>query len=373
MSEPLIRAGFLGACPYPVPQGSQVFLRDHARAFAEAGHHACLITYAHGVGEDASGLAIHRGPALPFGNRTRSGPSLAKPLLDLALVATVRRVVREERLDVVFAHNYEALAVALAARACRVVYHAHNTLEDELPHYFGGAQWVARVGRLVDRGLPRRAHAVAVPHARLRDHLITCGCRPGQIAVVPPPVWAEDWPQMRVGEAVPPVLYAGNLDAYQNLPLLLKAMAIVRRSLPGARLHLATSAMPAPQGAEVVADAGFESLRGLLAGDAVFAVPRTAWSGYPVKILNAMAAGMPVVACQGAAHAITHDETGLVVPDNDAEAFAAALLRLLQSPEDRKRLGTAARDQVLTANTPSVAARALLGLSFGSERKTRRF
>ncbi len=362
-----IRAGFLGACPYPVPQGSQVFLRDHARAFAEAGHAAHLITYAHGTGDDTSGLPLHRGPALPFGNQTRSGPNFAKPLLDLALVATVRRVVREQQLDVVYAHNYEALLVALAARAYPVVYHAHNTMEDELPHYFNGARWAARLGRTMDRALPRRAHAVAVPHARLRDHLIGCGCDPARVQVVPPPVWVEEWEPMHVGDALPPILYAGNLDPYQNLPLLLAAMDIVRSELPHARLHLATSANATLPGAETVGTADFDSLRSLLAQDAVFAVPRTAWSGYPVKILNAMAAGMPVVARASAAHALTHNETGLIVPENDANAFAEALLRLLRSPDDRKHLGTAARAQITSTNAPITTAQALLALFHACE------
>jgi len=70
-----------------------------------------------GMGEDDSGLPLHRGIFVPFA-KTAAGPSLLKPMLDLALVGTVRRVVRKEGLKVIFAHNYEALMVALAARAC---------------------------------------------------------------------------------------------------------------------------------------------------------------------------------------------------------------------------------------------------------------
>lgn len=354
-----LRAGFLGACPYPVPQGSQVFLRDHALAFAEAGHAAHLITYAHGVGEDLSGLPHHRGTAFPFAKQTRSGPGLAKPFLDLALVPTVRRVVREQQLGVIFAHNYEALLVALAARACPVVYHAHNTLEDELPHYFRGARWAAGLGRRLDRAFPRRAHAVAVPHAALRGHLLGCGCDPARVQIVPPPVWIDDFPLMRVGAGIPPVIYAGNLDPYQNLPLLLAAMQILRETLPEARLKILTGSPGDIPGAEVIPNADFGTLRETLGQDGVFAVPRTAWSGYPVKILNAMAAGMPVVACASAAHAVADGETGLVTPDNDPRALAQALHQLLTDATARATLGQGARAQAAAQNDPQATAAAL--------------
>lgn len=363
MTGTALRAGFLGACPYPVPQGSQVFLRDHARAFAEAGHGACLITYAHGTGEDTSGLIVHRGPRLPFARGTRSGPSLGKPLLDLALVRTVRRVAHAERLQVLVAHNYEALLVALAARACPVVYHAHNIMADELPHYFHGASLARRAGDWFDRVFPRRAQAIAVPHARLQQYLSNaCGCDAARIHLISPPIWVNDFPEAHLGDAMPPVVYAGNLDAYQNLPLLLAAMERVRARCPAARLKILTADRLVIPGAEVVPSADFATLTAHLAAGCIFAVPRTAWSGYPVKILNAMAAGVPVVACAGSAHALEHSQTGLAVPDNDAGAFAEALLGLLNDPAACQRLGNAARAHVERHHTPSATAAALAGV-----------
>jgi hypothetical protein len=52
-----------------------------------------------------------------------------------------------------------------------------------------------------------------------------------------------------------------------------------------------------------------------LAPDAVVACPRVSWSGYPIKLLNAMAAGKAIVACASAAYPLTHERDGLVVPD----------------------------------------------------------
>ena len=133
-----MRIAMVGACPYPVPQGSQVFLRDNAHVLHERGHEVHLVVYGHGAGRDNSALRIHRAPKAPLVRKTGAGPSPAKPLLDLLLVRTLRRVAHAHKVQLVVAHNYEALLVALAAGHRPVVYHAHNAMSDELPYYFRG-------------------------------------------------------------------------------------------------------------------------------------------------------------------------------------------------------------------------------------------
>ena len=96
-------------------------------------------------------------------------------------------------------------------------------------------------------------------------------------------------------------------------------------------------------GAEVIRLVGVHDLAELLAGDVIFACPRTSWSGYPIKLLNAMAAGAPIVCCEASAHDLVNEETALIAPDNDAEAFANAIVRLVRFPELRRSLGSAAR------------------------------
>ena len=67
--------------------------------------------------------------------------------------------------------------------------------------------------------------------------------------------------------------------------------------------------------------------------------------GFPVAVLEAMAAGLPVVATDvgGVAEAVEHGETGLLVPAADSEALARALERLVADGALRRRLGAAGR------------------------------
>ncbi len=349
------------ACPYWVPQGSQVYLRETALAMAAAGHETSLVVYGYGR-PGGDGVPVRRGRAIPWAPPLlRSGPNWWKPAHDLLLATELRRAARDTAADLVCAHNAEALAVSLAAAGRPVLYFAHNAMAEELPCYFTGKpalqHMARRAGRFFDTTFPRRAAGVVAPHRRLAGYLALCGCDPAKILVVPPPLDAaffngpapEPQPQ-------PAVLYTGNQDAYQNLGLLEAAMARVRKSRPGARLVVQSADAPAFPGAEHGPGADAASLREALAGDVIVAVPRTAWSGYPVKLLNAMAAGRPVVACAGAAWPLEDGVNGLVVPDHDADAFAAAIVRLMDDWKLRHELGRAARETVLRHHSPAAFA-----------------
>ncbi len=354
-----LRIAMVGACPYPVPQGSQVFLRDNALALAARGHDVHLIVYGHGDGEDTSGLRLHRSTAFPGVARTKSGPYAVKPLLDLALAFTLRRVVHQEKIEVVYAHNYEALLVALLAGKRPIIYHAHNAMSDELPYYFPFKNGPRQLGRWLDCTFPKRADHVCVPHRRLAGHLIVRGCPPGKVSIVPPPMEAQAFTQAKIENTAPPVLYAGNLDPYQNLGLLFEAMKLVRRHMPEARLKIATAVSASFPQTEVIPTPDIDTLRTVLAQDAVFAVPRVSWSGYPIKLLNAMAAGLGIVACESAAYPITDGVNGLIVPDNNAAAFATAIERLLTDHKLRTQLGQQARLTLETEHRPQQVAEQL--------------
>jgi glycosyltransferase involved in cell wall biosynthesis len=71
--------------------------------------------------------------------------------------------------------------------------------------------------------------------------------------------------------------------------------------------------------------------------------------GIPVALMEALAAGLPVVATaiSGVPELIDNGGTGLLVPERDSAALAQALLRLQGDPRLRQRLGAAGREKVL--------------------------
>ena len=69
------------------------------------------------------------------------------------------------------------------------------------------------------------------------------------------------------------------------------------------------------------------------------------WEGTPLTVFEALAMGKPIVAtdADGLVDVLTHERDAVIVPKRDADALAAGLVRLIDSPEDRARLSVHAR------------------------------
>lgn len=85
----------------------------------------------------------------------------------------------------------------------------------------------------------------------------------------------------------------------------------------------------------------------LLAASDLFVMP-TLWEGLGLVFLEAMAFALPVVSTTVSAvpEVVVHGETGILVPPRDPAALAGAIVRLLDRPEERVRLGKAGRSRL---------------------------
>jgi glycosyltransferase involved in cell wall biosynthesis len=80
-------------------------------------------------------------------------------------------------------------------------------------------------------------------------------------------------------------------------------------------------------------------------------VMSSAWEGMPMVLLEAAAGGLPSVTTRvgGNEEAVLDGETGYLVPPRDDGALAAAMVRLMELPEDeRRRLGARGRELIRT-------------------------
>lgn len=259
----------------------------------------------------------------------------------------------------------DALFMVLARVAgARVVTHLHGG-------YF--RQFYRDAGAPL-RWLIRRTSALADEAWVLGDELraLYAGLvRRDRVRVVAngvPDAWADGGPPS------PPegsfrVLYLGGLTGTKGVFDLLEAVALLRRTVPFAELVLAGGWMHAEEeerARERIRELGLESAvelpgvvrgrdkRRALASAHVFAYPTFyPYEGQPLAILEAMAAGLPVVAtARGAiADCVQDGATGRIVPERDPVALAGALAELAGSPEERARLGRAGRERYLESFT----------------------
>lgn len=365
----VLRVLVVAACPFPYPRGTPVRVQREAEALADRGLEVEVATYHLGAAEPPRGVAVHRiSPPIRYAKVT-PGPSPAKiAILDPQLVALVRRRHAAMPFDVIHAHHYEGLAVALAARLPGrppIVYDAHTMLASELPSFAprplrGLAR---RIGLAIDRALPPRADHVVTVTETIRARMVgELGLPAAKATFVPNGVELEHFATVMPGAPLrdgraPMIMFTGNLAAYQRIDLLLGAFAHLRRARADARLLVVTDGSFAPyeglaaelgvrDAVDLVPAPPFAELPALLATADVCANPRTDCDGMPVKLLNYLAAARPVVSFAGSAPGIAPGDAAMLVPDADVAAFAQALRALIEDPELARALGARGREHV---------------------------
>jgi glycosyltransferase involved in cell wall biosynthesis len=372
-----MRVLIIAACPLPWPRGTPIRIHRMAEALVERGHEIHMATYPLGDDSVETNYQLHRVRSANGEMDASPGPSLKKLLwLDPQLWGVVRRLLADKTFDVVHAHHYEGLLTALCARSFNqrlpIVYDAHTLLATELPHYQLRVpkRSVARLGALLDRALPPRAdHIITVTERMQQWFLDNTPVAADRLSLIPNGVEYEHFkapngpaPKRNGSDGnAPRIVFAGNLAEYQGIGALLDAFARVRDKAADARLVLVTDSdlgqweqrieELAMKSAVEVVSGGFEALPEHLDAADVLVNPRIDCDGIPQKLLNYMAAARPIVSFAGSAAILQHEQTALVVPDADVDAFACAVLRVLRTPALGSALATAARRKVEEAHS----------------------
>ena len=375
--------------------GAESALWRLARGLRTAGHetHVGAATPKAAFEDIREGIATYHIHAA-YPERFRAWLSLWNP----QTVGAFRRLLSRIQPDVVNAHNihfllsYQCLKLARAA-GCGVVFSAHDAMPfayGKLPPSFAGdvrESPVARTHRLpagynlrqnrfrynpvrnliIRRCLARQAHIRTAPSQALADAFADNDMPP--VEVVHNGIDAQEWGPVDdavVGElrrrleleGKRVVLIAGRLTREKGMNAMLRALDRLRETLPEARLLVLSS-----RDIDSRLTSEFAHLRpriqvgGWLEGDDlraayqladVVAAPSIYLDPFPTVVLEAMAAGKPVVATcfGGAREAVVDGETGFIVNPLDEAEFADRLSRILQDGGLRRRMGRAGRERI---------------------------
>ena len=273
----------------------------------------------------------------------------------------IAEIAARHRSDVIHCHHYSPFVYGRIAALWRprlgIVFTEHGRLSDAGPS--AKRRWVnPLLGRLaggifaVSENLRRHMVAEGFPSDRVR--VIYNGIAPG------PVLSAHDRHAARALLGVPDDAFlvgtVGRLDPVKDLPTLVRAFASVRQRLPQCRLTIIGSG-PERRSLEQIADAagvrpflqlaGYrDNVRALLPAFDVYANTST-HEGVSLTILEAMAAGLPVVATAvGGNPEVVADNTGILVPGRSPGAVASAMVALARDPDRRAAMGASGRMRV---------------------------
>jgi len=172
------------------------------------------------------------------------------------------------------------------------------------------------------------------------------GCREQDVAVIPPGIHMDEFAPGDRSHALPRILFVGGDFARKGGDLLLE---VFRKRLAGrAELVLVTRSYPGGDVPGVMVhrdvNANSSKLRELYATSDIFALPTRA-DCYSVACMEAMAAGLPVVATSvgGIPDIVKPDITGYVIAPDDGPALGDALELLVTNSSKRTAMGVASR------------------------------
>ncbi len=274
---------------------------------------------------------------------------LQVPCFLLCEALAVRRLLRTHRPDVLHVHWIVPQGVVALLVARRVPW---------LVTTLGGDVYALTdpLSRRLKRAVLTRAAAVTTMNVEMRQRLLDLGAPEGGTYVLPMGADVDGVRSTGAGIMRHPgrILFVGRLVEKKGLAVLLEAL----RELPDGwsldvigdgPLRRPLQARAAGMPVRFLGQATKEDLARAYAGCDLLVAPSVPAAsgdqdGLPVALLEAMAAGCPVVVSRlaGIDEAVVDGETGLLVAPGEPAALAAALARLLEDDALRARLGAAA-------------------------------
>jgi glycosyltransferase involved in cell wall biosynthesis len=285
---------------------------------------------------------------------------LHKSRFDPATLPALLKVVDRKQIDVLHLHGYGATTFGRLAgwmRRIPTILHEHANLTD--------TPWFQKAA---DRLLvPATDIAIAVSRSTADFVMKARQMPPDKVKVVYLGVPLEEFSRPRSAAEIaaareelgigPGEFAAGTVTRLHDSKgnsFLVEAARLVLNDRPFARFYMFGEG-PLRQPLEQQARAlglGDRFVFGGFARDVARVVSAfdisvfpSLWEGTPLTVFEALAMGQPIVAtdADGLVDVLTHEHDAMIVPRRDAPALAAAIIRTIDEPATRERLGTAAR------------------------------
>ena len=343
-----MKIGLVTPYVYPLPGGVNEHVRYLYEGLRSRGHDVRIISSSHGLQRSSEGDVVRLGK----GFSVPTNGSVGTVTLSPRYLSQVGAMLERERFDLL--HFHEPFVPFLSP----IVLRRSQSVNVATFHAFGGWSPAYEFGRRVMGSYAERLHGRIAVSAAAR-HFVDRYFE-GDYKVIPNGVDVDRFrravPIARWQDGVPNVLFVGRHEPRKGLVELLKAYRLLRKTGVECRLLIVGTG---PQEREArrfvmthrLVDVEFlgrvsdEEKAQLFRTADVFVSPATGKESFGIVLLEAMAAGAPIVASDihGYKGVLRRGEQGLLVPPRDPKALAAAVERLLGDPELRAEMSASGR------------------------------
>jgi glycosyltransferase involved in cell wall biosynthesis len=348
--------------PFFQPRGTPISVYFRIKALADLGHSTTLVTYP--IGEDVAfpNLVIRRSPNLLRVKKIKIGPSLIKAPLDMLLFFSALRRVAVDRPDLIFSHEEASWIGAFLGKIFRIphLYDMHSSLPQQLENFrFSKSRVLKGIFMALEKSVLKNSRAVIVICRDLLDYVTGRGF--GAKAVFlenfidfndfePSPATPAEIAAKRA-EIAPSdkkiILYAGNFEPYQGIPLLVDAFAKVTSPsvlliVGGVKaehdeMRARAAALGAADRIVFIEKVPPKKVPLYISLADVLVSPRVSGTNTPLKIYSFLKAGKPFVATDLWTHTQVVDDKIAILAKPDPDSLAAGLAFALESEEAQAR------------------------------------
>jgi phosphatidylinositol alpha-mannosyltransferase len=366
-----VKLALVSPYDFAYPGGVTEHVSNLAEQFVAAGHQVHIVAPSSDdetepiVSLDAPIHRIGRVVSIP------ANGSVARITLSLRSYLQAKQLLQEEQFDLI--HLHEPLMPALPLTVLR---HS-NSINIGTFHAFRNTPLTYFYGKPILRPFFKKLHGHITVSSAAQEFVGEYF--PADYRVIPngidfPRFFKRYPPLPQFTDDRPTVLFVGRLEKRKGLKFLLRAWPMVLERQPDARLIVVGRGRPlegyrrfaARQGwsPQDVVFAGYvpsEELPRYYQACDVFCAPNTGQESFGIVLLEAMAAGAPIVASDipGYRDVLSNGVQGLLVEPQNPGALADGICRLLANPEVRASMRRAGQAKAQAYDWPTVATQVL--------------
>jgi phosphatidylinositol alpha-mannosyltransferase len=362
LGESPLKVALVSPYDYAYPGGVTAHIAHHAHQLTSLGHSVKIIAPSSSPSND-DGNVIHLGRPIPV----PSGGSVARISLSVWLQPRIRALLEKEQFHIVHLHEPLAPVLPLA------ILHRSAAVNVGTFHAFHGSTRIYRLSSfLLKYWFNKLDGRIAVSQPALN---FVSKFFPGDYRVIPNGINVEHFatpaspiPDLCDGKIN--ILFVGRMEKRKGLQYLLGAFAQLQLNIPNVRLIVVGPGKVDEHCLRILSErnisnvvftggVSYQDLPRYYQSAHIFCAPATGKESFGIVLLEAMAAGKPIVASriEGYSSVIKDGVEAILVPPSDEDVLAQALARLVQDPLLRETMGAKGRANVREYTWQSVTAK----------------